>query len=121
MNILVLENGALIEKDIKNDLRSLQREIGGLVEIVSSLDDFTQQKIVLLVNEEGKCENNPVPQLVIAHEIYIADILVGKVVFVGYDGSEDFCSLSNEQISFVKSKLNKKIAYKGKMVYVIDQ
>ncbi len=31
-----------------------------------------------------------------------ADYLVGTIVFIGYDGGEDFISLSDEQIEYIK-------------------
>ena len=120
MKIIVLSDGCLIEKDIPNQLKDLQHEVKGQLEKVSFIDEFNKHSIITLVNEDGKMLNE-VPQLVVAHEIYIVDILVGNVLFVGFDGVSDFCGLSDEQIAIIKRTLRKKIPYKGEMVYVIDQ
>jgi hypothetical protein len=69
---------------IENTLSNLQSLVGGYIEVVY-LD-----KILMIVNEEGKLENLK-PNFVVPH-----DVIVGDVFFIGDDG-EEFRSLTDEE------------------------
>ena len=65
------------EMDITNELEPLQALVGGYIEIVPISD-----KIVMIVNEEGKLMGLPY------NFIIRGDTIVGPAVFAGVNGEE---------------------------------
>ena len=83
MRILKLSaKGRLEVKNIKNELRVLQNEVGGYIEPVTIFDD---KDIVILADEEGKLKRRSANPFIPG--------LVGDVIICGVKG-EEFCSLS---------------------------
>ncbi len=74
-------------KEIGNDLKSLQAEVGGLIQPVEIGGDC-----LAVVNEEGKI-NGMQPNRWLGSD----DIICGDFFICG-DSAEDFCSLNDEQI-----------------------
>lgn len=75
-------------EEIENDLPTLQNLVGGYIEVVRATPD-----ILMICNEEGKLQGLP-PNFSTGK-----DIIVGTVVFVAFDGKEDFAGLSDYQVS----------------------
>lgn len=88
MRVLIIEpNKTPYESTIGGDLESMQKVVGGLIELVD-LDKST----ALVCNEEGKCiglkGNRRVGR----------DIIAGTFFICGYDNEWEFCSLTDEQV-----------------------
>lgn len=94
MRVIVKEVGkSPVVKDIENTLDALKSLVGGYIEVVR-LDD----SVLLICNEEGKTQGLP-PNFSTSY-----DVIVGTVVFVSFDGKEDFTDLNDWQIEYVMSK-----------------
>lgn len=88
IKVVIVEAGKLpATQYIGNDLKSMQEVVGGYIEEVM-LDDGT----VLICNEEGKLRGLK-PNRRVGN-----DIIAGTFFIAGDDGSEDFVSLTDEQI-----------------------
>lgn len=74
-------------KEVKNDLKSLQTEVGGYLEPIALCNN-----LVLICNEEGKLRGLP-PNRQLGN-----DIIAGDFFLVGAKG-EDFVSLTPNQIA----------------------
>ncbi len=89
LRILKVEPGEVpYETEIKNDLHSIQDEVGGLFQIV-----YLDNDILLCCNEEGKL-NGMAPNRWVQE-----DIICGPFFLVGDNGVGDFVSLTDEQIA----------------------
>lgn len=105
MKVLVLNNTNFTEKDIDGSLESLQKIVGGYIELVYLFEELSKNKIDLYVNEEGKYL---MPENV---NIYIryndnsikSETIVGPCLFSSYDDNGNIIGLTDEQIEFVKS------------------
>ena len=53
MEVLVLSDGKLEAKDIKNTLEELQKIVGGYIEIPFLSKKFFEHGIDIIINEEG--------------------------------------------------------------------
>lgn len=80
---------------IDNELRSLQAEVGGLIECIDITDDIT-----LICNEEGKLMNDfELNRAIKDNNNQIVDIIAGNILIASFDSeSGEFCSLSPEQM-----------------------
>ena len=88
MTILKIEpNKKPYPKEVKNDLKSLQAEVGGYLESITLFDN-----LVLICNEEGKLRKLP-PNRQLGN-----DIIAGDFFLVGTK-SCDFISLTPAQIA----------------------
>lgn len=88
MKVIIKEVGKKPKvEDIANDLPTLQKLVGGHIEVVRVTPD-----ILMICNEEGKSQGLP-PNFSTGR-----DIIVGTVVFVAFDGTEDFAGLSDYQV-----------------------
>ena len=96
LHILRVEPGkAPEEKDIGSDLKSLQEEVGGLIECVYLDDD---SGTILVCNEEGKLGGMEMNRRL------GDDILCGPFFIVRDNGKGDFASPTNLQIEYYKNR-----------------
>ncbi len=95
IKILKIEENKLpYEKEILNELRALQKEIEGLIQVYP-LENGT----LAIINEEGKI-NGMKPNRWIDR-----DIICGPFFICG-DDEEDFKSLTEEEIASLKEEFN---------------
>ena len=88
MRVLYVEPGKYpVVAEVQNELRALQRAVGGLIELVP-LD----RKVLLICNEEGKLDGLPGNR-----RLENGSIIAGSFLIVG-DKSDDFCSLTDKQL-----------------------
>ncbi len=80
-------------KEIENDIKALQNEVGGLVQCVYPFQD----RVAILCNDEGKINGLPLNRAMRDDSGEVYDILAGTVLVVGLT-EEDFGSLTPEQI-----------------------
>ena len=96
LHVLCVEPGKTPEeKEIGADLKSLQADVGGLIECVYLDDD---PGTILVCNEEGKLNSMEMNRRL------GDDIICGPFFLVGDDGEGDFASLSDEQITALKAQ-----------------
>lgn len=81
--------------EIENELSALQEAVDGYIQAVPLAADAC-----IICNEEGKLIGLPY-NIRILNEIF-----VGNILFVGVAG-EEFCSLTNEQISLIDKRVLK--------------
>jgi len=105
MRILKVEPGEVpYEKEIENDLRSIQAEVGGgLFQMV-----YLEHGLVLCCNEEGKL-NGMAPNRWLGD-----DIVCGPFFLVGDDGNDDFTSLTEEQVEECREMFGEPVQFTGK-------
>lgn len=84
---------APVEKMVENNLKSFQALVGGNIQAVPFCG------FVLVCNEMHKCLNLP------GNFWFGSDFILGDVFFVGAD-SEDFASLTDEQVELVQKKFS---------------
>ena len=80
-------------KEIGADLKSLQQVVGGKIEVIYPFAD----EVGIICNDEGKNERLELNRALYDAEGEIYDIIAGTFFVAGID-SENFCSLSPEQI-----------------------
>jgi anion-transporting ArsA/GET3 family ATPase len=85
------------EKEIINDLKSLQNEVDGLIEMIDIDDD-----ICLVCNEEGKLLGMDLNRVV------GNDIIAGNFFISRFNEAGDLVSLTSDQIEKYKEKYNEK-------------
>lgn len=106
MKVLVLENGQLKEREIKNTLEALQEIVGGWIEIPFLSEKLYQEGIDIIINEEGKLIGLE-PQVVIVKKgtSQILDLLAGNCIFASHDEEGNTVELNDKQIEIVKEEL----------------
>ncbi|WP_317854745.1 DUF3846 domain-containing protein [Chakrabartyella piscis] len=90
------------EKEINNDLKSLQREVGGLVQPVE-----IGNGCLAAVNEEGKLNGSQPNRWLGDYDIICGDF------FICGDGEEDFTSLTDAQMETCKQTFGEVPAFSG--------
>lgn len=105
INVLVLSNGELKEKEIDNDLKSLQKEVDGYIEIPFICEKFMENNIDVIINEEGKI-NRLNKELAIVKDDKIIDVICGNCIFTSTDDEGNTIGLSDKQMDIVRDKLN---------------
>lgn len=98
LEVLIVEPDKLpYEKTIINDLKSLQNEVDGLIEMVD-IDD----NVSIICNEEGKILNLNLNRIV------GNDVIAGNFFIAGFNDSGDIISLSKDQIEKYKKVYDQK-------------
>lgn len=82
--------------DVESDFRVYQEIIGGYIETIP-----LKGSVLILVNEDGLNLNLPY-NFAIKRDNYMVQPIVGNAVFVGFDGSDDFTSLTDQQLILLK-------------------
>lgn len=101
MRVVVVEPGKVpYEIEIDSGLESMQKVVGGLIQAIYPYDE----PIALICNDEGKLQGLPYNRALRypeTREIY--DAVAGTFFLCGASAdSEDFTSLSNEQVEMCK-------------------
>lgn len=88
--------------DDKNLLKELQLAVGGYIETVP-----ISEKLVLILDEEGKLKGRKAINIVLPSEGKITDYVVGPVVVAGVtrDG-ENFRGLTRQELAFATNWLD---------------
>lgn len=114
MKVLILSGSILEEKEIKNTLEDLQQIVGGYIEIPFLSRVFNENKINIIINDEGKFIEGLEPEIaVIKKETNtILDIVYGNCVFASHDHEGNTIELNEEQKQIVKEELKTDIVLK---------
>ena len=101
-------DGNAAVKDIKGDLRSLQKEVGGLLTLANYYEELVENRIDIFADDEGLLKADPKTTLIITdkeNRMKVLTALVGNLVFVSHDDEGNTLSLTDEQIVFIKEHL----------------
>ena len=111
MQVIVLSNGKLEVKEIENTLENLQKIVGGYIEIPYLSKVLNENKINIIINEEGKFIEglNPEIALIDGKTNGILDIVYGNCVFASHDEHGETIGLNEEQMKIVMEELEQDI------------
>ena len=111
MKVLVLSGNIFEEKEINNTLEDLQQIVGGYIEIPFLSPTFNDNKIDVIINDEGKFIEGLEPEIAIVGKETnaILDIVYGNCIFASHTAEGDTIGLNDEQINIVKEKLKSDI------------
>lgn len=107
MKVLVLSGSLFEEREIKDSLAGLQQIVGGYIEIPFLSPVFNENKIDIVINEEGKLIDGMEPEIAVMDKETnaILDIVYGNCVFVSHDEEGNTIELNDEQKQIVKDRL----------------
>ena len=106
MKVLIVEPlKAPYEREIGNDLKSMQTVVGGYIQAIYPFND---EEITLICNEEGKLIGLPFNRTLKDEEGSIYDVVVGTFFLCRAPAdSENFESLTDEQMEFCKKQFGR--------------
>ena len=112
MKSIILSNGELEIKEIENTLETLQKIVGGYIEIPFLSHTLNQNNIRTIINEEGKLIENMAPEIAVLDKKTnkLLDIVYGNCIFVGDNNDGNFIGLNEEQIKIIMSELKFEVA-----------
>ena len=112
MKSIILSNGELEIKEIENTLETLQKIVGGYIEIPFLSHTLNQNNIRTIINEEGKLIENMAPEIAVLDKKTnkLLDIVYGNCIFVGDNNDGNFIGLNEEQIKIVMNELKFEVA-----------
>lgn len=117
MRVLVLKNGKLQEKEIKNSLEELQSIVGGYIEFPFLGNKFRDNTIDVIINEEGKFIEGLKPEIAMVDRETksVLDIVYGNCIFASHDEEGNTIGLNDEQIKIIMEELqmNVLLSYKN--------
>ena len=107
MKVLVLSNGELKTQEITNELRDLQKIVGGYIEIPYLSRVFNENEIDIIINEEGKFIDGLRPEIAVIDKNTnrVLDIVYGNCIFVSHDEEGNTIELNEMQTNIVKKEL----------------
>lgn len=107
MRVLKIEPNKIIKEiEIKEGLKSLQKEVDGFIEIPHISEELYKNNIDIIINEEGKLDGLDPSIAVIDKETNeTLDLLVGNVLFTGFTEEGETIGLTDEQISIIRNTL----------------
>lgn len=107
MQVIVLSNGKLEVKKISNTLENLQSIVGGYIEIPFLGGIFNENKINVIINEEGKYIEGLRPEIAMINgkTSQILDVVYGSCIFASHNEHGETISLNDEQIKIVMEEL----------------
>lgn len=107
MRVLVLKNGKLQKKEIKNSLEELQSIVGGYIEFPFLGNKFRDNIIDVIINEEGKFIEGLKPEIAMVDRETksILDIVYGNCIFASHDEEGNTIGLNDEQIKIIMEEL----------------
>lgn len=116
--ILVLRpNEMLHEVNVDEEyisLETLQYYVDGNIELVRFNRLLQKHNIDMWINEEGKLIDEDANVLLLTDDMYIADVLVGTIVFAGHDNDGNSLPLTDNQIRIIKDIFDERIVADNK-------
>ena len=111
MKVLVLSNGELKQKEIKNTLGDLQQIVGGYIEIPFLSKTFFEHEIDIIINEEGKFIDGLKPEIAVVGKDTnaVLDLVYGNCIFASHDEEGNTTELNENQISIIKEELKTEV------------
>ena len=106
-------DGNAAVKYIEGDLKSLQKEVGGLITLANYYEELEEQGIDIFADDEGLLKANPKVSLFVTdkkNRMKVLTELVGNLIFVSHDDKGSTLGLTDEQIAFIKAHL-KQLCY----------
>lgn len=95
------------KKDYCEDLESLQKEVGGLIQCAEwFFPNLQERNIDTWVNEEGKLEGLPITTI-LKNDGNLLEVLVGNLCFIRHDDEGNSFGLTEEDVDFVKSEIKR--------------
>lgn len=88
--------------DVGSELEDLRSIIGGHLETVTFPED-----IILICDEEGKLKYQSPTLIIKDTNGTIYDVVVGVVLFVSFDGVDDWTDIQNHQIEWLESHIER--------------
>ena len=120
MKVIVLSGNKLEERNIENNLETLQEIVDGYIETPMISEILRDNDIIPVINEEGKFIEGLKPEIAICDRSgMILDMVFGNIIFVGFDGVEDFTDLTDKQVRTIKSELKQFAIVGEKIVRVL--
>ena len=106
MRVLIVEPLKMpYEREIDGNLASMQEVVGGYIQAIYPFED---EEIALVCNDEGKLIGLPFNRALKDEEGSIYDVVVGTFFLCKAPAdSENFESLTDEQINFCKTNFGK--------------
>lgn len=106
------ELGRNLEKNAKDqgivDLDATYELIGcSMVEPCYYMEELIENKIDMIVDEEGKLSHKEFNVVIADKKGKIIDIIVGNILFVGVDEDGDWVELTDEQIKVIDDMFRK--------------
>ena len=122
MNVLVLSNGELKEREITNELKDLQEIVGGYIEVPYLSKVFNENEIDIIINEEGKFIEGLRPEIAVVDGETgdLLDVVYGNCIFASHDKEGYTIELTEEQTRIVEYELCISSKVKLKNVGVFD-
>ena len=107
MKAIVLSNGELEVKEIKNTLEELQSIVGGYIEMPYISKVFLENGIDMVINEEGKYIEGLKPEIAVISKEgnTVLDLVMGSCVFVSHDDAGNTVDLNDKQIEIIMEEL----------------
>lgn len=111
MQVLILSDGKLEEKEIDNTLDELQKIVGGYIEFPFISKIFKDNIIDIIINEEGKYIDGLKPEIAIidGKSKQILDVVMGNCIFASHDQEGNTTELNDQQIKIIKNELQMEI------------
>ena len=106
MRVLIVEPlKTPYEREIGNDLKSMQEVVGGYIQTIYSFED---EEIALVCNDEGKLMNLPYNRVLCDEDGKIYDVVAGTFFLCRAPvDEENFASLTDQQMSLGKQKFDR--------------
>ena len=113
-------DGNASAKDIKGDLRSLQKEVCGLLTLANYYEELVEKRIDIFADDEGLLKADPKTTLIITdkeNRMKVLTALVGNLIFVSHDDEGNTLGLTGSQVAFIKAHLKQLCCFtpSGKM------
>lgn len=111
MKVLVLSNNKFEVKEIKNELKELQKIVGGYIEIPYLSKRFFENGIDIIINEEGKFIEGLKPEIAVVNRDNnkVVDIVFGNCIFASHDEEGYTTELTEEQMRIVLRELQTEV------------
>lgn len=97
IKIAHFKNGGYEFKEVEYTLDKMQELVGGYIQTI-----FIDKDLILVCDEEGKLKKDTIPSLLLVTNV-MSDPILNPCFIVSRRG-EDFASLTNKQIEWIKKR-----------------
>jgi hypothetical protein len=99
----ITEDSKIEIKEISNELRVLQNEVGGSIDIPFISETLNEQGIDVVIDDEGKIKQKPITVAIIDTEGKMIEVIAGPVLFTSHDSDGNTIGLADSQLEYLQS------------------
>jgi len=115
----ITEDSKIEIKEISNELRVLQNEVGGSIDISFVSEKLHERSIDVIIDDEGKVKGKPITVAIVDDEGKMVEAIAGSALFTSHDSDGNTIGLADSQLEYLQNLFKKMLITPFGFLYTV--